>query len=589
MQPSLKKTLVDETVVVRRIQNTLLSFKFPEAKSFGELFAQKRYWKKMESPVESIAQSRKGKTWDLWLENDARGVEPALKPSNWYKARLICLQALKGFRLGDLSFSNGSEFTATGGHGSIEAKLSRSEWSCTPNCWDLWASTAYEYRGLRHATRMRFRARVEKSTGLTGRNLQGWLQRFHNESWDLFSHLPVGERREACFRRMLRIVTLVADGSRFSTVRKNNEIDRPIELQRLLNMLVQRRIGLGLRESIHRYFGIDLRTLANHHRRRICKEFHSIATIDLKNASDSVWLWLTGFMTSEKVFQLITGSRSYEVLYGDEVVTPLKTSSMGNGFTFELMSLILLCIARVHDQGATVFGDDIIVDWTKAYPLIRDLKGVGLQVNEEKTFIEGSFRESCGGNYHWKEGYVESYDFEYPLDLPACASIVSKVRLLSLKYDSFKALYDVLHKAVPKSLRGTDLISHVPVLPGTLEDSSVPRWFSTGGILCRSVDRFVLRYCQLLQLDPRSVKYFTSWLWESKLATKTTTCLENSRHWGKVLMYQLSGRSVDDAMVRVGKWRKVTLIEVDGRVVHLSSVRKTVQVELIQTFSMINA
>lgn len=588
MISSPKKTLVDETVVVRRIQNILSSFKFPEAKSFGELFAQKRYWKKMEIPDESRAQVRKQKTWEQWLENDARGVEPALKPGNWYKARLICLQALKGFRLGDLSFSNGSEFASTGGHGSIEAKLSRSEWSCTPNCWDLWASTAYEYRGLRHAARMRFRARVEKSTGLTGRNLQSWLRRFHNESWSLFSHLPVRERREACFRRMLRIVTLVADGSRFSTVRKNNEIDRPIELQRLLNMLVQRRIGLGLRDSIQRHFGIDLRTLANHHRNRIRKEFHSIATIDLKNASDSVWLWLTGFMVSEEVYQLITGSRSYDVLYGQEVVTPLKTSSMGNGFTFELMSLILLCIARVHDQGATVFGDDIIVDWTKAYPLIRDLKGVGLQVNEEKTFIEGSFRESCGGNYHWKEGYIESFDFEYPLNLPACATSVSKVRLLSLKYDSFKALYNVLHNAVPKSLRGTDVESHIPVSPGTLEVVSVPQWFSTGGVPRRSVDRYVLRFCQLLQLEPQGVKYFTSWLWESKLATKTTTCLENSHHWAKMLMYQLSGRSVDDAMVRVGKWRKVSLVEVDGRVVQLSSVRKAVQAELIQSF-MINA
>lgn len=588
MQQSPTKTLVDETVVVRRIQKILSTFKFPEAKSFGEEFAQKRYWKKMEVPDESRAQVRKEATWSQWLENDARGVEPALKPSNWYKARLICHKALRGFRLGDLAFSNGSEFTATGGHGSIEAKLSRSDWSCTPNCWDLWAETAYEYRGLRHATRMRFRARVEHATKLTGRQLQDWLQCFHNESWRLFSDLPIKERREACFRRMLRFVTTVADGSRFSTVRKNNEIDRPIELQRLLNMLVQRRIGLGLRESIQRHFGIDLRTLANHHRERIRDEFHSIATIDLKNASDSVWLWLTGFMVSSEVFQLITGSRSYEVLYGTESVTPLKTSSMGNGFTFELMSLILLCIARVHDQGATVFGDDIIIDWTKAYSLIRDLKGVGLQVNENKTFIHGNFRESCGGNYHWKEGYIESYDFEYPLTLSACATSVSKVRLLSLKYDSFKVLYDVLHKAVPRSLRGTDLISHVPVLPGEPVETGVPQWFSTGGVLQRPVDRYVLRYCQLLQLDSRGAKYFTSWVWESKLATKTTTCLQNSRHWAKILMYQLSGRSVDDAMVRVGKWRKVCLIEVDGRVVQLSSIRKAVQVELIQS-SMINA
>jgi hypothetical protein len=47
-------------------------------------------------------------------------------------------------------------------------------------------------------------------------------------------------------------------------------------------------------------------------------------------------------------------------------------------------------------QTVRVFGDDIIVDWYAAPECIRVLNLLGFSVNEDKTYIEGQFREACG-------------------------------------------------------------------------------------------------------------------------------------------------------------------------------------------------
>jgi hypothetical protein len=91
-----------------------------------------------------------------------------------------------------------------------------------------------------------------------------------------------------------------------------------------------------------------------------------------------------------------------------EIVTYRKVSSMGNGFTFELQSLIFysaiqavfeLCPKLGVDRRCRVYGDDIIVPTPHARPLIELLSFLGFKTNEEKSFIDGPFRESCGKHY----------------------------------------------------------------------------------------------------------------------------------------------------------------------------------------------
>jgi hypothetical protein len=79
---------------------------------------------------------------------------------------------------------------------------------------------------------------------------------------------------------------------------------------------------------------------------------------------------------------------------------------MGNGFTFELESLLFYVTTKVTAdlrgvRGAlSVYGDDIICPSEIAYELTSALRYLGFQVNTDKSFYQGPLRESCGGHYY---------------------------------------------------------------------------------------------------------------------------------------------------------------------------------------------
>jgi hypothetical protein len=79
---------------------------------------------------------------------------------------------------------------------------------------------------------------------------------------------------------------------------------------------------------------------------------------------------------------------------------------MGNGFTFELETLIFLAIGReaCHLSNAdpsrvSVYGDDILVPTEAGATCVSLLRFFGFRPNPKKTFLEGLFKESCGGDF----------------------------------------------------------------------------------------------------------------------------------------------------------------------------------------------
>jgi hypothetical protein len=79
---------------------------------------------------------------------------------------------------------------------------------------------------------------------------------------------------------------------------------------------------------------------------------------------------------------------------------------MGNGFTFELESLIFLAAALVvcEQQGAptadvAVFGDDIIIPGSCVTQYTAFCDFLGFTVNCRKSYSSSYFRESCGAYY----------------------------------------------------------------------------------------------------------------------------------------------------------------------------------------------
>jgi hypothetical protein len=215
-------------------------------------------------------------------------------------------------------------------------------------------------------------------------------------------------------------------GNRITTVPKNAKTDRIIAIEPTLNMFLQKGIG-GLIRSKLRKAGVDLNDQRpNQVAARIGSTDGSLATLDLASASDSVSLELCRQLLPPDWFQAMEMTRSpYGVLPSGKVIKYQKISSMGNGFTFELESLLFWAVARAvgelfHPRGDRrlfVYGDDLVVPTALAEDLSQWLAYFGFDLNPEKSFVDGPFRESCGKHYFLGVDVTPFY-VRKPVDAP---------------------------------------------------------------------------------------------------------------------------------------------------------------------------
>jgi hypothetical protein len=199
----------------------------------------------------------------------------------------------------------------------------------------------------------------------------------------------------------------IVEGCRITTVPKNAKTDRTIAIEPDLNMYVQKGIGGFIRNQLLRV-GVDLSDQT--HNQRLAKagsEDGSLATIDLSAASDSVSLKLVNVLLPDDWFWVLNSTRSHSGVFASgDVIRFQKFSSMGNGFTFELESLIFWALSKsvvqylqLRDRRLGIYGDDIIIS-TKGFDLLKKVLNVaGFNLNAKKTFSDGPFRESCGKHY----------------------------------------------------------------------------------------------------------------------------------------------------------------------------------------------
>lgn len=199
----------------------------------------------------------------------------------------------------------------------------------------------------------------------------------------------------------------VVPGNAVATVPKNAKTDRTIAVEPHVNAFLQRGIGITIR-SILKSHGFDLRSQErNQHYAKIGSKDGSLATLDLKGASDTVSRKLVQLMLPHDWYTLLNSCRSpmFRNEQG-EWVRYHKFSSMGNGYTFELETLIFASLALstcnylgLQQPVVCVYGDDIVIP-TEAVDLYEEvLETCGFTVNRKKSFSSGPFRESCGQDY----------------------------------------------------------------------------------------------------------------------------------------------------------------------------------------------
>ena len=220
---------------------------------------------------------------------------------------------------------------------------------------------------------------------------------------------------------------LEVNHDRFVGVPKDATKNRGICVGPSLNTFYQLGVGRHLRRRLSRH-GYDLKMGQSLHRKVAgwASLDGSYATIDLTSASDTVSYNLVKLLCSESWFEVLETLRIPSTLIDGKIQRLHKFSAMGNGYTFELETIIFsaICESVMDHFGLTpkpgrnvfVYGDDLILPAECCKLLYAVLSYCGFKVNTKKSFTEGPFRESCGGDFFLGKAvrphFIESYPSE---------------------------------------------------------------------------------------------------------------------------------------------------------------------------------
>lgn len=204
-------------------------------------------------------------------------------------------------------------------------------------------------------------------------------------------------------------------GNRLHFVPKRADISRLICIEPSLNQFCQLGFGAHLEKRLGRYFGIylDRQPEISRELARRGSVDDNLVTIDLESASDSLSLRMLEQFLPRDFLSWLKLFRSPVTTVRGEQVTLNMVSTMGNGYTFPLQTMLFASVvfacaryrgvelhrSSTREMNYSVFGDDIICPRVIAGDVMRVLKHLGFKINAEKTFVEGPFRESCGSDW----------------------------------------------------------------------------------------------------------------------------------------------------------------------------------------------
>lgn len=259
----------------------------------------------------------------------------------------------------------------------------------------------------------------------------------------------------------------VVDGSKLGFVPKNAKTDRAICTEPLLNSFVQLGIGKVLRRKL-KHAGCNLDSQKRNQDLAYKASVNGkLSTVDLKAASDTISYMLVLELLPTAWFELLDSARSKAYTYEGRTYEFEKFSSMGNGFTFELESMIFLALAEavaehlgVSKRDISVYGDDIIIP-SECYNLLEIVMAFsGFTINHEKSFSYGPFRESCGEDFFFGAPVRPIFIKKSFTNATLMATINGIWRRNRFREDPvYNALYDVLYSLlhpVFRALKGPD-------------------------------------------------------------------------------------------------------------------------------------
>ncbi len=347
------------------------------------------------------------------------------------------------------------------------------------------------------------------------------------------------------------------------TVPKKADIDRVACKEPDVNMFIQKGLGNQIRKCLLRKAGINLNDQSiNWKLARVGSITNELATLDLSSASDSVTRELVFLMLPVSWFTFLDAVRCHDTAItsfeGDGTVFEHSNhmfSSMGNGFTFELESLLFWALARTvqHFMKArgsiSVYGDDIICPVQMYHELVTVLNFFGFSVNPDKSFSDGPFRESCGGHFYNGSDITPFYIREPITSLIQVMHVANSLRAwadfkvgMPILDPEVGPIWGWLKAFVPDGLWGGDnlsfkyqLVSHNDTSSYRLREETEKKDTGLGGFyhwLNLTHARENVTIAQAIQQTPEHMQWLVE-LWAEDELHEGTKCSRRSIALGK--------------------------------------------------------
>jgi hypothetical protein len=238
---------------------------------------------------------------------------------------------------------------------------------------------------------------------------------------------------------------VLSPGNRVTFVPKTALVDRSIAIEPGMNIFAQLGLGALIRARLKKV-GLDLDDqYPNQVLARQGSVDGSVATIDLSSASDTLATEVVRELLPPRWFLAMDWVRSKKGIYrnsGEDVsLTYEKFSSMGNGFTFELESMIfyalaLSCGELMKSKNLHLirsYGDDITVPAEVVTLLEEVLSFCGFSVNPRKSYSSGVFRESCGADFFNGRNVRPYFHKEYCKDASSIFRLANGIRRVAYR------------------------------------------------------------------------------------------------------------------------------------------------------------
>jgi hypothetical protein len=246
----------------------------------------------------------------------------------------------------------------------------------------------------------------------------------------------------------------------------------------------------------------------------------TLATLDMSEASDRVSNQhvVSLFKWWPLLSEAVQATRSTKAdVFGHGVIPLSKFASMGSALCFPVEAMVfttVIFLALEHDAKTRftredilslrgrvrVYGDDIVVPVDSVDSVISYLGALGLKVNKSKSFWNGKFRESCGGDYYDGE-WVTPVRIRrmLPSSLKQADEVISLVSLrnqlyfagywqtcewLDRRLSNLLGAYPVVHptspilgrhSVLPYEAECYDEDTHSPLVRGWVTRSKTPR------------------------------------------------------------------------------------------------------------------